>query len=80
MNSNFCPPPLLGMLLFLESLPYLFRPSQNRRLLCKKQRLFFSIESMLDIHPLENFNILFSNLKADHLDSARVTERKPFSH
>jgi len=46
----------------------------------KEQHLFFSIESMLDIHPLENFKILFDNLKADHLDSAYVTGRKPFSH
>ena len=45
----------------------------------KEQHLFFSIESMLDIHPLENFKILFDNLKADHLDSAYVTGRKPFS-
>ena len=46
----------------------------------KEQHLLFSIESMLDIHPLENFKILFDNLKADHLDSAYVTGRKPFSH
>jgi len=46
----------------------------------EEQYLLFSIESMLDIHPLENFNILFDNLKADHLDSAYVTGRKPFSH
>ena len=34
----------------------------------EEQHLLFSIESMLDIHPLENFKILFANLKADHLD------------
>jgi len=45
----------------------------------KEQHLLFSIESMLDIHPLDNFRILFANLKADHLDSAYVTGRKPFS-
>jgi hypothetical protein len=31
----------------------------------KEQELLFSIESALDIHPLENFKILFNNLKAD---------------
>ena len=36
----------------------------------KEQELLFSIESVLDIHPLENFKILFDNLNADHLDSA----------
>jgi transposase len=45
----------------------------------KEQELLFSIESVLDIHPLENFKILFDNLKADHLDSAYITGRKPFS-
>jgi hypothetical protein len=45
----------------------------------KEQQLLFSVESILDIHPLENFKILFDNLKADHLDSAYVTGRKPFS-
>jgi len=46
----------------------------------KEQELLFSIESVLDIHPLENFKILFDNLKADHLDSTYITGRKPFSH
>jgi transposase len=45
----------------------------------KEQELLFSIESVLDIHPLENFKILFDNLNADHLDSAYITGRKPFS-
>ena len=36
----------------------------------KEQHLLFSIESMLAIHPLKNFKILFENLKVDHLDSA----------
>ena len=45
----------------------------------KEQELLFSIESILDIHPLENFKILFDNLKADHLDPPYVTGRKPFS-
>ena len=44
----------------------------------KEQELLFSIESVLDIHPLENFKILFDNLNADHLDPAYVTGRKPF--
>lgn len=46
----------------------------------KEQGLLLSIESILDIYPLENFKILFDNLNADHLDSAYVTGRKPFSH
>jgi len=45
----------------------------------EEQPLLFSVESMLDIHPLENFRILFDNPKADHLDPAYVTGRKPFS-
>jgi hypothetical protein len=45
----------------------------------KEQKLLFSVESALDIHPMQNFNILFENLKADHLDSAYFTGRKPFS-
>jgi hypothetical protein len=45
----------------------------------KEQKLLFSVESILDIHPLENFEILFDNLKADHLDSGYLTGRKPFS-
>ena len=39
----------------------------------KEQELLFSIESALDIHPLENFKILFANLKANHLDSSYIT-------
>jgi len=45
----------------------------------EKQELLFSIESVLDIHPLDNFKTLFDNLKANHLDSNYVTGRKPFS-
>jgi hypothetical protein len=45
----------------------------------KEQKLLFSVESILDIHPLHNFKSLFDNLKADHLDSAYFTGRKPFS-
>lgn len=44
----------------------------------KEQKLLFSIESVLDIHPLENYKILFDNLKAGHLDSTYTTGRKPF--
>lgn len=44
------------------------------------QNLLISVESMLDIHPLENFRILFSNLKDRHLDQGYHTGRKPFSH
>jgi hypothetical protein len=43
------------------------------------QNLLISVESMLDIHPLENFNILFSNLKDHHLDLDNHIGRKPFS-
>ena len=45
----------------------------------KEQKLLFSVESVLDIHPLQNFKILFDNLNADRLDSAYLTGRKPFS-
>jgi len=45
----------------------------------KEQKLLFSVESILDIHPLNNFKILFDNLKADHLDTEYLTGRKPFS-
>jgi len=43
------------------------------------QPLLFSIESMLDIHPLQNIKMLFRNLKASHLDQNYTTGRKPFS-
>jgi len=42
------------------------------------QSLLLSIESLLDVNPLENFKILFSNLDASHLDSHPRTGRKPF--
>jgi hypothetical protein len=58
---------------------HFFRPSQTRRILMEEHSLLFSVESMLDIHPLENFKILFDNLKTDHLHSAAVSGRKPFS-
>jgi hypothetical protein len=45
----------------------------------KEQKLLFSVESILDLHPLPNFKILFDNLKADHLDPEYLTGRKPFS-
>jgi Transposase DDE domain len=44
-----------------------------------EQRLLLSVESILDIHPLHTFKILFDHLKADHLDSVYFTGRKPFS-
>jgi hypothetical protein len=34
----------------------------------EEQELLFSNESILDIHPLENFKVLFENLKADHIN------------
>ena len=43
------------------------------------QNLLISVESMLDIHPLKNFNTLFSNLKNHHLDLDNHIGRKPFS-
>jgi len=43
------------------------------------QNLLISVESMLDIHPLANFNILFSNLKDYHLHIDHHIDRKPFS-
>ena len=43
------------------------------------QTLLISVESMLDINPLKNFNILFSNLKDHHLDLDYHIGRRPFS-
>ena len=43
------------------------------------QPLLFSIESILDIHPLQNFKMLFRNLKTSNLDQNYTTGRKPFS-
>jgi len=43
------------------------------------QNLLISVESMLDINPLKNFNILFSNLKDHHLDLDYHIGRRPFS-
>jgi hypothetical protein len=60
-------------------MPYFYRPSQNKEQIMDNQNLLISVESMLDIHPLENFNILFSNLKDHHLDLDHHTGRKPFS-
>jgi hypothetical protein len=45
----------------------------------KERKLLFSVESTLDIHPFENFKILFDNLEADRLDSIYLTGRKSFS-
>ena len=43
----------------------------------KEQKLLFSVESVLDIHPLRNFKILFDNLQAHHLDPEYLTGRNP---
>lgn len=43
------------------------------------QSLLLSLESFLDVNPLENFKILFGNLDASHLDIHSSTGRKPFS-
>lgn len=42
------------------------------------QSLLLSLESLLDVNPLENFKSLFTNLDASHLDSQPSTGRKPF--
>jgi len=42
------------------------------------QNLLMTVESMLDIRPLENFKTLFSNLKDHHLDPDSHIGRKPF--
>lgn len=42
------------------------------------QSFLFSIESLLDIHPLENFRVLFNNLNDNHLNKIYTTGRKPF--
>ena len=44
-----------------------------------QQSLLLSIESFLDVNPLENFKTLFANLDASHLDIYPSTGRKPFS-
>lgn len=43
-----------------------------------QQSLLLTIESLLDINPLENYKLLFGNLGASHLDSCVSTGRKPF--
>lgn len=43
------------------------------------QSFFFSIESLLDIHPLENFRVLFNSLNDRHLNKKYTTGRKPFN-
>lgn len=43
-----------------------------------QQSLLLTIESLLDINPLENYKLLFGNLGASHLDSCASTGRKPF--
>jgi hypothetical protein len=42
------------------------------------QSLLLSLESLLDVNPLENFKTFFTNLDASHLDSFTSTGRKPF--
>jgi hypothetical protein len=43
------------------------------------QSLLLSLESLLDVHPLENFKILFHYLDASHLDTYSAIGRTPFS-
>lgn len=45
-----------------------------------QQTFLYSIESLLDVKPLHNFEMLFANLEAPHLDKPYVTGRKPFFH
>jgi len=40
--------------------------------------LLLSLESLLDVNPLENFKTLFNNLDTSYLDSHSLTGRKPF--
>jgi len=61
-----------------KTLHLVFLTFTKQEPIVKEQVLLFSIESVLDIHPLVNFKILFDNLNADHLDSAYITGRKPF--
>ena len=44
-----------------------------------EQPFLFSIESLLDIHPLKNFRFLFLNLHDHHLNKDYTTGRKPFN-
>jgi hypothetical protein len=55
-------------------------PFTKHGAIIKEQELLFYLESVLDIHSLENLNVLFDELRADHLASDHVVERKPFSH
>lgn len=43
-----------------------------------QQALLLSVESLLDVSPLHNFEILFANLQTSHLDKPYLTGRKPF--
>jgi len=43
-----------------------------------KQTSLFSIEPLFDIHPLENFRILFNYLNDNHLNKVYTTGRKHF--
>jgi hypothetical protein len=45
----------------------------------ERRFLLLSLESLLDVNPLENFKILFSNLDSSHLDIHPPTGRKLFS-
>lgn len=43
------------------------------------QSFFFSVESLLDIHPLENFRVLFNSINDSDLNKKHTTGRKPFN-
>ena len=43
------------------------------------QNLLISVESLLDIHPLKNFGVLFNHLDDHHIDLHQYTGRRPFS-
>ena len=77
-NCNFALLPLFKHAIISMILTLIFLTFTKQEHAMKEQELLFSIESALDIHPLQNFKILFDNLKADHLDSTYITGRKPF--
>lgn len=78
-NCNFALHPFDKHAISSMEFSFVFSTFTKQEHAMKEQELLFSIESALDIHPLENFIILFDNLNADHLDSTYITGRKPFT-
>jgi len=77
-NCSFALHPLDKHAISSMEFSFVFSTFTKQEHAMREQELLFSIESALDIHPLENFKILFDNLNADHLDSTYITGRKPF--